>query len=131
MGMTSNLDGRLFQHRNKTPKGFTAKYNVSRLVFCEAFNDVRDAIAVEKRIKAWRREKKVQLIEKSNPEWNDLSGHYEGEQANRSKMGLAESEVVVPRQPDPTPATLRVPTRSVAGSYGGHGSCGQASTSSG
>ncbi|EKD46931.1 MAG: hypothetical protein ACD_67C00013G0005, partial [uncultured bacterium] len=62
-GMTSNLVGRIFQHKNKEAKGFTEKYNVDKLVFYENFSTAMDAIAAEKRIKGWTRQKKIDLNE--------------------------------------------------------------------
>ncbi len=61
--MTSNLVGRIFQHKNKEAKGFTEKYNVDKLVFYENFSTAMDAIAAEKRIKGWTRQKKIDLNE--------------------------------------------------------------------
>ena len=72
-GMTNNLERRIYQHKNKLVDGFTKKYNITRLAYFETFSDVRDAIAREKQIKAWRRSKKIDLIESSNPKWEDLS----------------------------------------------------------
>jgi putative endonuclease len=72
-GITNNLDRRVHEHKMQQTRGFTAKYNVTRLVYYEHGNDVLGAIAREKEIKAWRREKKIRLIESLNPEWNDLS----------------------------------------------------------
>ena len=74
VGVTNDLAARAFQHRTKVLRGFTTKYSVTRLVHAEEFSDVRDAIAREKQIKGWRRERKVALIESANPEWEDLSG---------------------------------------------------------
>ncbi|MFY9803534.1 MAG: GIY-YIG nuclease family protein [Candidatus Acidiferrales bacterium] len=80
VGMTNSLVRRVFQHKQKRIAGFTQKYNVTRLVHYEVFEDVHAAIRREKRIKAWRREKKIALIEAANPRWVDLSeGWYEGE----------------------------------------------------
>ncbi|MFN2187496.1 MAG: GIY-YIG nuclease family protein [Candidatus Promineifilaceae bacterium] len=73
VGVTNDLARRVYQHKNKTPEGFTAKYDVSRLVYFEVHNDVREAIGREKQIKRWRREKKLKLIEAANPKWEDLS----------------------------------------------------------
>ena len=73
VGMTSNLESRVYQHKHKTFDGFTAKYNVDRLVFIEEFANVDDAIARERQLKGWKREKKVWLIEQLNPTWDDLS----------------------------------------------------------
>ena len=71
-GITSNLIQRVWQHKNNRIEGFTKKYNVKTLVFYEVYNNVESAIAREKRIKKWRRAWKLQLIEKMNPQWNDL-----------------------------------------------------------
>ena len=59
VGVTSNLAARALQHRTKVVPGFTSKYNVTRLVYVEEFEDVRDAIAREKQIKGWRRDRKI------------------------------------------------------------------------
>ena len=61
------------QHREHVFAGFTARYNIDRLVWYHIFGDIRDAIAREKQLKGWRREKKIQLIESENPTWQDLS----------------------------------------------------------
>jgi len=73
VGFTSDIEQRVFQHKNHLLPGFTDKYNVNRLLYCETFKDAISAIGREKQIKAWRREKKVKLIDSQNPEWNDLS----------------------------------------------------------
>lgn len=73
-GMTNNLSRRVKEHKEKVNDGFTKRYNIHRLIYYEEFQDVRKAIAREKEIKGWRREKKVALIEKMNPKWKDLSG---------------------------------------------------------
>jgi putative endonuclease len=73
VGVTSDLAKRVWQHRNHVFAGFSAQYNVTRLVHFEQTSEVREAIAREKEIKGWRREKKVALIESMNPHWNDLS----------------------------------------------------------
>jgi putative endonuclease len=73
IGVTNNLERRMRQHREHTFEGFTARYNVDRLVWYQIFGDVCDAIAREKQLKGWRREKKIQLIELENPAWQDLS----------------------------------------------------------
>jgi putative endonuclease len=71
-GATSNLIKRVWQHRHKLIKGFTAKYNVNKLVYYECCEDVMSAIAREKQIKAGSRKKKIDLINKMNPKWKDL-----------------------------------------------------------
>ena len=72
-GVTNHLERRTADHKQKLVPGFTRDYNVTRLVYFEAFGDVRAAIAREKQIKGWRRGKKITLIEKMNPQWRDLS----------------------------------------------------------
>ena len=73
VGVTSNLQKRMFQHKWKEFDGFSARYNCDRLVWFESHQDIRIAIAREKQLKNWRREKKIVLIEKMNPAWVDLS----------------------------------------------------------
>jgi putative endonuclease len=72
-GITNSLVRRVWQHQNSEIEGFTKTYKVNRLVYYERFNEPRDAIAREKEIKRWRREKKNALVEKVNPKWADLS----------------------------------------------------------
>mgnify|MGYP000933608720 FL=1 len=71
-GITSNLYVRVWQHKNKTFKGFTEKYNVDKLVYYEIFEDIKEAFYRESNLKNWKREWKIKLIEKNNPEWRDL-----------------------------------------------------------
>jgi putative endonuclease len=73
IGVTNNLKARLEQHRAGLGSEFVKKYGVHRLVYVEAFTSPLYAIAREKQLKNWRRDWKIQLIEKVNPEWNDLS----------------------------------------------------------
>jgi putative endonuclease len=75
LGVTSGLAKRVGQHKEKVIPGFTQKYNVTKLVWFEPHASIRAAISREKEIKAWRRAKKVALIESLNPQWNDLSLH--------------------------------------------------------
>lgn len=72
-GVTNDLERRVQEHKRKLLPGFTAKYNISRLVYFEASQDVQTAIAREKQIKGRLRRKKITLIESVNPEWRDLS----------------------------------------------------------
>jgi len=72
VGVTNNLIRRIDEHRNKRVKGFTEKYNVYKLVYFEETNDIGSALAREKEIKKWRREKKNELVHSVNPEWKDL-----------------------------------------------------------
>lgn len=71
-GVTSDLVGRTWQHREHVVDGFTKKYEVTMLVWFEMHGDMESAIRREKQIKAWKREWKIRLIEESNPYWNDL-----------------------------------------------------------
>jgi putative endonuclease len=73
IGVTGDLDRRIFEHTNKLVRGFTSQYNIHRLVYYEVYGDVASAIAREKELKGWRREKKIVLIERENPTWDDLS----------------------------------------------------------
>ena len=75
-GVTGNLPHRVFQHKNKLIPGFTSRYNLTRLVYYEEFVDPDAAINREKEIKAWRRSKKVRLIETMNPQWDDLGAKW-------------------------------------------------------
>ncbi len=72
VGVTSNLIGRVMQHRDGTFDGFTKRYGVKRLVWYDVADLMDAAIATEKRIKKWRRDWKIGLIEERNPAWNDL-----------------------------------------------------------
>ncbi len=72
VGVTSDLPGRIVQHKCKSVPGFTAKYNVYKLVYFELTNDVFSAISREKEIKKWRRGKKNKLVESLNPGWVEL-----------------------------------------------------------
>ncbi|HEX4003201.1 MAG TPA: GIY-YIG nuclease family protein [Candidatus Acidoferrales bacterium] len=73
VGVTSRLRHRIVEHRLKLVDGFSARYNVTRLVYYEQFGDIRNAITREKQIKGWLRAKKVALIESTNPRWKDLA----------------------------------------------------------
>jgi putative endonuclease len=72
IGVTNDLIKRIYQHKNGLVKGFTKKYNCDKLVYFEIHNDIKEAITREKQMKKWKRQWKIELIEKSNPEWNDL-----------------------------------------------------------
>ena len=74
IGVTNDLARREYEHREGTTEGFTRRYGVKLLVYAEAFSDIRDAIAREKALKKWRRAWKLELIEASNPQWQDLRG---------------------------------------------------------
>jgi len=72
IGFTNDLKRRIFEHRNNLIDGFTKKYKVHSLVYYEETNDVNSAIEREKILKTWNRHWKTNLIEKENPDWNDL-----------------------------------------------------------
>lgn len=71
-GITNNLERRIYEHKNKLVKGFTEKYNINKLMYYSEFSDVNEAIAWEKKVKDWRREKKISLIKTINPNLTDL-----------------------------------------------------------
>ncbi len=75
IGVTNDLQRRMIEHRQGLVPGFTARYRIFRLVHFEQFANILDAIAREKEIKGWRREKKIWLIERENPTWQDLAEH--------------------------------------------------------
>ena len=72
IGVTGNLKRRITEHKNKTFKGFTEKYNCDKLVYFEQTENIMSALEREKQLKKWRREKKAWLIEKNNPNWKEL-----------------------------------------------------------
>jgi putative endonuclease len=87
IGVTNNLERRVYQHRHKLVEGFTAKYNLTRLVYHASTNDVREAIAREKQLKGWTRAKKIALIEEMNPMWDDLSSGWYTNPRTESRGG--------------------------------------------
>ena len=72
LGVTNNLLKRAYEHKNNLVDGFTKKYHIHRFVYYEETGDVKSAIAREKQLKKWKREWKIKLIEKFNPDWKDL-----------------------------------------------------------
>jgi putative endonuclease len=73
VGATNNIARRAWEHKHGLVEGFTKRYSVHRLVYCESFGRAHDAIQREKRLKKWNRQWKIRLIESVNPEWKDLS----------------------------------------------------------
>jgi putative endonuclease len=71
-GVTNDLIGRVWEHKNKIIKGFTKRYNINKLVYFEEFHDIYEAIRREKQIKGWTNKKKIDLIKTLNPEFKDL-----------------------------------------------------------
>jgi len=76
IGMTKNLERRIFEHKNDVIEGFSRQYRCHRLVYYESFDDVTKAINREKQLKRWNRGKKVWLIERENPTWEDLAAEW-------------------------------------------------------
>jgi putative endonuclease len=76
IGITGFFEKRIHQHKYDSIEGFTKKYQCHRLVYYESYQDVQVAISREKQIKHWRREKKIALIEKRNPRWQDLAENW-------------------------------------------------------
>src|SRR5207245_6786378 len=97
IGVTNDLDRRVVEHKQKLVPGFSARYNLSKLVYFELFGNVLAAIAREKELKGWLRKRKIALIESINPHWNDLSAqrhspivcHSEPHTASQSKPVVA------------------------------------------
>ena len=73
VGVTNDLERRVYEHKHMLKEGFTRRYTIDRLVYYEASSDIRSAISREKQIKGWLRARKVALVEAQNPEWRDLS----------------------------------------------------------
>jgi putative endonuclease len=78
VGVTNDLTRRVSEHKSGKTAGFTARYNVNRLVYHETYDDPNSAIAREKQLKRWRRAWKDALIEEHNPDWRDLTGDIMG-----------------------------------------------------
>ena len=72
VGVTNDIVRRIYEHRTKIIQGFTSKYNITRLVWFEIYEDPISAISREKELKKWKRTWKTRLIEEQNPQWNDL-----------------------------------------------------------
>jgi putative endonuclease len=73
IGVTNDLNRRLWEHKHKLVKGFTERYNIDRLMFYQEFSQIEEAIEIEKKIKKWGRKKKIDLIKTINPDFRDLS----------------------------------------------------------
>jgi putative endonuclease len=72
IGVTNDLERRMYEHKNKLVEGFSQKYNLNKLVYYEVTNDINSAIIREKQLKNWHRDWKINLINQINPEWKDL-----------------------------------------------------------
>ncbi len=73
IGVINNLNRRVYEYKEKLIRGFTSRYNLSNLVYYETCYDINQAIVREKQLKGWLRNKQIELIEKTNPYWRDLS----------------------------------------------------------
>lgn len=73
IGMTNDLERRMFEHKNKLVDGFSKRYGLDKLMYFEMYQYVNDAILREKRLKKWKRQWKINLIMEDNPNWNDLA----------------------------------------------------------
>ena len=78
VGVTSDLARRIWQHRNRKGSAFCRRYGLTRLVYCEQYDRIDEAIAREKAMKAWQRRWKTKLIEQMNPAWEDLFKYVHG-----------------------------------------------------
>ena len=76
IGVTNDLERRIFEHKKKLVEGFTKKYGLNKLIYFEQFQYVNDAIKREKQLKNWNRSWKIELIEKENKDWTDLSSNW-------------------------------------------------------
>lgn len=88
VGFTNNIERRIFEHKNKIYEGFTKKYKVFTLVYFEKHLTVEDAMKREKQLKKWNRKWKIELIEKYNPNWEDLSERINKNLTSFEKMDL-------------------------------------------
>ena len=105
VGITSEIEIRVLQHRNGTYEGFTKRYRCHRLVLFERFGFVENAIAREKELKGWKREKKIALIERENPTWVDLSADWGKPVAMYDWSAEAERKQVLRFAQDDTSST--------------------------
>jgi putative endonuclease len=88
VGVTNDLERRFYEHKSKLIPGFTKKYNLEKLVYFEHFSDIEMAIAREKEIKGWRREKKDKLVMSMNPDWADLSKGWGEDPSSQELLGM-------------------------------------------
>jgi putative endonuclease len=86
IGMTDNIDRRIREHKSGGIEGFSSRYRCNRLVYFESYEDVNRAIGREKQLKGWRREKKIVLIERRNPRWEDLAEKWGSQDGVRGRV---------------------------------------------
>lgn len=106
-GVTSNLERRMYEHKQHLLQGFTKKYNVTRLVWFEQGDDISEAISLEKKIKNRNRQWKIRLIEKNNPNWDDLAAGWNADPC--------EVDSDIPRLASVIPSTVSGISRGVPG----------------
>jgi putative endonuclease len=107
-GVTDNLERRMMEHREGLVPGFTVQYRIFRLVHFEEFGDIGCAIAREKEIKGWRREKKVWMIERKNPTWVDLAEGLPGKgQMDKREADVHHRAKAATSKADPSPPVRR------------------------
>jgi len=90
IGVTNNLQKRLYEHKNKLVEGFTKKYNLDKLIYFETYQDINEAIKREKQIKGWIRKRKIELIKSKNPTFEDLSLSFWGDKIDEESLNLFE-----------------------------------------
>ena len=95
IGVTNNLIRRAEEHKDEVANGFSKKYKTNKLVHYEYFNQISDAIRREKELKGWRREKKIDLIEKTNPRWQDLYEELTDRDPSSARASLGMTSGVV------------------------------------
>ena len=100
VGITNDIRRRVWEHKNDVNPGFTSKYRIHRLVYFESFKYVGNAIAREKRLKGWLREKKVALIRSANPTWEDLSAGWFDAISLKPDVSASEKQVLRCAQDD-------------------------------
>jgi len=106
IGVTGNLQKRAFEHKFHRTEGFTAKYEVGRLLYWESYDDVYKAIGREKQLKGWSRAKKVALIEAVNPHWLDLAKDWYPWMKDSAAGRDASTPPRRPRAADPPPLSM-------------------------
>ena len=121
-GVTSDLTGRIYEHRNGIRSGFPGRYAVYRLVWWEAFGDIELAIRREKQIKRWHRTWKINLIEATNPFWEDLAialGFERLPEEPKPKRPTRHAELVSASSPEPRGAGGGLDPEAIQGDGGG------------
>ncbi len=98
IGVTNDIERRVWEHKKKLIPGFTSRYRLDSLVYLELFGNINDAIAREKQLKGWLRSKKVALITKSNPNWTDLAATHFHKLRNPVRFPGSANSKTIPRQ---------------------------------